>query len=114
MHLPAISTQSLLLILFQLVSWPESTLLTLLQRWVGMCICSSAQTCVSQIIQLAVWDVQLFDKCPHFSVMPVYHRMYAHERRPASVSRIEEFQVRTMRICSSGADEDSLYCWCVG
>ena len=38
--------------------------------------------------------------------MPVYNRVYAHERRPASIRGIEVFQVRAVRIRPPRADED--------
>lgn len=40
--------------------------------------------------------------------MPVYNRVYAHERRPASIRGIEVFQVRAVRVCPPRADEDGL------
>jgi len=38
--------------------------------------------------------------------MPVYDRVYAHERWPASVRRIKVFQIRAVRVCPPCADED--------
>ena len=38
--------------------------------------------------------------------MPVDHRMYAHERRPSPIRRVEVLQIRTMGISPPRADEN--------
>lgn len=45
-------------------------------------------------------------EAPNLGQMPVYDRMYTHERRPIVVGRVEVREMCAVGICAAGPDED--------
>ena len=78
------------------------------QSRIGMSVCSSTKAGISAVIKATVIQVEVSDKGPDISVVPIDDRMDAHKVGPAVIGWIEVSQLLTMRVSSPCTDKDSL------
>lgn len=63
------------------------------------------------IIGIVVGNSPVGTYCPDLRIVPVYNRMYSHERRPAMISGVEMGEERAIEVRPPGAYKDSFYIW---
>jgi len=103
-----ISTQALLVIIHQLIRWPEFRRVSVeCECWIWVRIGHATKRGEALVVQIAKRDAEVADEGPDLHIMPFNYWMHTHEPRPVIVRGIEVRQELAMRVCPSRSHEYS-------